>query len=235
MSSITSSICRAARSRSIRAAMTRSRRQYAERLAQLESARASQAAQRAKLQDYIARNSARASTAKQAQSRVEGAGPDAADRGGRRGSEPELRFPESRRSCGRRWSRSTWPRSAMRRASRSSRASICGSIPTTASRCWAATATARPRSPGCSPPSCRRWKAQMTASGKMRVGYFTQYQVEELDRDDTPARAYEPADAEARRRPRCARSSAASAFPATRRPCRSARCRAASARGWRWR
>ena len=26
----------------------------------------------------------------------------------------------------------------------------------------------------------------MTASGKMRVGYFTQYQVEELDRDDTP-------------------------------------------------
>jgi len=26
----------------------------------------------------------------------------------------------------------------------------------------------------------------MTATGKMRVGYFTQYQVEELDRDDTP-------------------------------------------------
>ena len=44
--------------------------QYAERLAQLESARANQAAQRAKLQDYIARNSARACTAKQAQSRV---------------------------------------------------------------------------------------------------------------------------------------------------------------------
>src|SRR5690606_34092973 len=45
-------------------------RQRAERLAQLESARAAQAAQRAKLQDYIARNSARASTAKQAQSRA---------------------------------------------------------------------------------------------------------------------------------------------------------------------
>ena len=44
--------------------------QRAERLAQLESARANQAAQRARLQDYIARNSARASTAKQAQSRV---------------------------------------------------------------------------------------------------------------------------------------------------------------------
>jgi ATP-binding cassette subfamily F protein 3 len=44
-------------------------RQRAERLAQLEAARTAQATQRAKLQDYIARNSARASTAKQAQSR----------------------------------------------------------------------------------------------------------------------------------------------------------------------
>ncbi len=42
----------------------------AERLAQQEAARAAQAAQRAKLQDYIARNSARASTARQAQSRA---------------------------------------------------------------------------------------------------------------------------------------------------------------------
>nr|MBP7952206.1 ABC-F family ATP-binding cassette domain-containing protein [Sphingorhabdus sp.] len=45
-------------------------KQRAERLAQLESARAAQDAQRSKLQDYIARNSARASTAKQAQSRA---------------------------------------------------------------------------------------------------------------------------------------------------------------------
>jgi ATP-binding cassette subfamily F protein 3 len=44
-------------------------RQRNERLAQLASAREAQASQRAKLQDYIARNSARASTAKQAQSR----------------------------------------------------------------------------------------------------------------------------------------------------------------------
>ena len=28
----------------------------------------------------------------------------------------------------------------------------------------------------------------MNASGRMRVGYFTQYQVEELDRDETPLR-----------------------------------------------
>ena len=45
-------------------------RQRAERMAQLAAARANQDAQRAKLQDYIARNSARASTAKQAQSRA---------------------------------------------------------------------------------------------------------------------------------------------------------------------
>src|SRR5690606_12792089 len=42
----------------------------AERAAQLAAAKASQEAQRARLQDYIARNSARASTAKQAQSRA---------------------------------------------------------------------------------------------------------------------------------------------------------------------
>lgn len=45
-------------------------KQRAERAAQLASARASQDAQRARLQDYVARNSARASTAKQAQSRA---------------------------------------------------------------------------------------------------------------------------------------------------------------------
>ena len=44
-------------------------RQRSERLAQLAAAREAQSEQRAKLQDYIARNSARASTAKQAQSR----------------------------------------------------------------------------------------------------------------------------------------------------------------------
>src|SRR3546814_680551 len=45
-------------------------RQRAERIAQLATAKAAQDAQRAKLQDYVARNSARASTAKQAQSRA---------------------------------------------------------------------------------------------------------------------------------------------------------------------
>jgi ATP-binding cassette subfamily F protein 3 len=44
--------------------------QRSERAAQLAAAKASQDAQRARLQDYVARNSARASTAKQAQSRA---------------------------------------------------------------------------------------------------------------------------------------------------------------------
>jgi ATP-binding cassette subfamily F protein 3 len=44
--------------------------QRAERAAHLAAAKASQDAQRARLQDYVARNSARASTAKQAQSRA---------------------------------------------------------------------------------------------------------------------------------------------------------------------
>ena len=45
-------------------------KQRAERAAQLAATKASQDAQRARLQDYVARNSARASTAKQAQSRA---------------------------------------------------------------------------------------------------------------------------------------------------------------------
>ncbi|RDC60599.1 Arabinose import ATP-binding protein AraG [Alteripontixanthobacter maritimus] len=45
-------------------------RQRAERAAQIASAQASQDAQRKRLQDYVAKNSARASTAKQAQSRA---------------------------------------------------------------------------------------------------------------------------------------------------------------------
>src|SRR5213078_517470 len=45
-------------------------RQRAERAAQIAAAQAAQDAQRSRLQDYIARNSARASTAKQAQSRA---------------------------------------------------------------------------------------------------------------------------------------------------------------------
>src|SRR6266403_2218556 len=46
------------------------------------------------------------------------------------------------------------------------RVSICGSTPTTGSRCWAPTATARPPSPGRSP--------------KLSCGFFAQHQIEEM-------------------------------------------------------
>ena len=36
-------------------------------------------------------------------------------------------------------------------------------------------------------------EGEMTASGKMKVGYFTQYQVEELDTERYPARTYDAA------------------------------------------
>jgi hypothetical protein len=73
------------------------------------------------------------------------------------------------------------------------------------------------------------------ASGKMRVGYFTQYQVEELDGDDTPLEHMTRAD-EGRDAGRRAR--AAGPLRLFRRQGddrRSASCRAASARGWRLR
>ena len=160
-------------------------RQRAERAAQLAAAKASQDAQRARLQDYIARNSARASTAKQAQSRAKMLAkmqPIAA-----LADDPSLSFdfpsPTELRPP-----LITLDMAAVGYAAtrRSCSGSTCASIPTTGSRCSAATATARPRSPACSRRSSRRWTGEMHASGKMRVGYFTQYQVEELDGDDTP-------------------------------------------------
>ena len=56
----------------------------------------------------------------------------------------------------------------------------------TASRCSAATAMARPRWRGCWPRNWRPMGGEIHSSGKMKVGYFTQYQVEELHGDDTP-------------------------------------------------
>ena len=56
-------------------------------------------------------------------------------------------------------------------------------------------------------PTCRRWRAAMTASGKLRVGYFAQHQVEELDARGHAAAAHGAADArrQARRGARAAR------------------------------
>ena len=160
-------------------------RQRAERAAQLAAAKASQDAQRAKLQDYVARNSARASTAKQAQSRAKALArmqPIAA-----MAEDPTLSFdfpsPDELKpplvtldlaSVGYTEGNPILQRLNLR-IDPDDRIALLGrngNGKTTLARLLAAQLTPM--------------DGQMSASGKMRVGYFTQYQVEELDGDDTP-------------------------------------------------
>jgi ATP-binding cassette, subfamily F, member 3 len=159
-------------------------RQRAERQAQQAAAREKQLAERAKLQDYIARNSARASTAKQAQSRVKALArmqPIAAAL-----DDPSLSFdfpnPDELRpplitldmaSVGygdtpilRRLNLRLDPQDRIALLGRN------GNGKTTLARLLAAQLPAM--------------EGAVSASGKMRVGYFTQYQVEELRSDDSP-------------------------------------------------
>jgi ATP-binding cassette subfamily F protein 3 len=159
-------------------------RQRAERMAQQAAAKAAQDSQRAKLQDYVARNSARASTAKQAQSRVKMLAkmqPIAAV-----GEDPSLTFdfpdPSELRpplitldmaSVG--YAETPILQRLNLRIDPDDRIALLGrngNGKTTLARLLAAQLA--PMDGG------------MAASGKMKVGYFTQYQVEELDSDDTP-------------------------------------------------
>ncbi|KPL69730.1 glycosyl transferase family 1 [Erythrobacter sp. SG61-1L] len=160
-------------------------RQRAERAAQLAAAKASQDAQRARLQDYVARNSARASTAKQAQSRAKMLAkmqPIAALI-----DDPSLSFdfpdPGELRpplisldlaSVG-----YTEEKPVLRRLNlridpdeRIALLGRNGNGKTTLARLLAAQLTPM--------------EGAMHASGRMKVGYFTQYQVEELATDATP-------------------------------------------------
>jgi ATP-binding cassette, subfamily F, member 3 len=160
-------------------------RQRAERAAQLAAAKAAQDTQRAKLQDYVARNSARASTAKQAQSRAKALAkmqPVLA-----MVEDPSLSFdfpnPDELRpplitldlaSVGYSTGKPVLERLNLR-IDPDDRIALLGrngNGKTTLARLLAAQLTPM--------------DGAMNASGKMRVGYFTQYQVEELDGDDTP-------------------------------------------------
>lgn len=159
-------------------------RQRAERQAQIASARVKQQAEREKLQDYVARNSARASTAKQAQARAKMLAKmqpiaELID-------DPTLSFgfpdPDELRpplvtldmaAVGydavpilKRLNLRLDPDDRLALLGRN------GNGKTTLARLLAAQLPAM--------------EGGMNASGKMRVGYFTQYQVEELDRDETP-------------------------------------------------
>jgi ATP-binding cassette subfamily F protein 3 len=159
-------------------------RQRAERAAQIAAAQAAQDSQRARLQDYIARNSARASTAKQAQSRAKMLAkmqPIAA-----LAEDPSLSFdfpsPSQLKpplitldmaAVG--YAETPVLRRLNLRVDPDDRIALLGrngNGKTTLARLLAAQL----------PPM----EGDVTASNKMRVGYFTQYQVEELHGDDTP-------------------------------------------------
>ena len=158
--------------------------QRAERAAQLASAKASQDAQRARLQDYVARNSARASTAKQAQSRAKMLArmqPIAALI-----EDPSLSFdfpsPKELRpplitldlaAVG--YDETPVLQRLNLRIDPDDRIALLGrngNGKTTLARLLAA--------------QLAPLAGEMNASGRMKVGYFTQYQVEELAAADTP-------------------------------------------------
>ena len=159
-------------------------RQRAERQAQLASAKAKQEAEREKLREYIARNSARASTAKQAQSRAKALArmqpiAELID-------DPSLSFdfpsPDALRpplitldlaSVG--YGETPILRRLNLRLDPDDRIALLGrngNGKTTLARLLAA--------------QLAPMEGGMNASGRMRVGYFTQYQVEELDAGETP-------------------------------------------------
>ncbi|MBB3033855.1 ABC-F family ATP-binding cassette domain-containing protein [Alteriqipengyuania lutimaris] len=160
-------------------------KQRAERAAQLAAAKASQDAQRARLQDYVARNSARASTAKQAQSRAKMLAkmqPIAALM-----EDPSLSFdfpdPEEMKSP-----MITLDQAAVGygeappilkrlnfRIEADDRIALLGrngNGKTTLARLLASQLDAA--------------EGEVNAPGRLKVGYFTQYQVEELAGEDTP-------------------------------------------------
>jgi len=159
-------------------------RQRAERQAQLASAREKQLAEREKLKDYIARNSARASTAKQAQSRAKALArmqpiAEMID-------DPSLSFgfpnPQELRpplvtidmaSVG--YGEVPVLSRLNLRLDPDDRIALLGrngNGKTTLARLLAA--------------QLEPMDGEVTRSQKLKVGYFTQYQVEELDGSDTP-------------------------------------------------
>ena len=156
----------------------------AERQAQIASSRAKQQAQREHLQEYIAKNSARASTAKQAQSRAKALAKlqpiaeliDDPSLSFDFPSSDELRPPLitlDMASVG--YSDVPVLSRLNLRLDPDERIALLGrngNGKTTLARLLAA--------------QLAPMEGAINASARMRVGYFTQYQVEELDADETP-------------------------------------------------
>ena len=159
-------------------------KQRAERAVHLAAAKASQDAQRARLQDYVARNSARASTAKQAQSRAKmlarmqpiTALIDDPSLSFDFPNPAELRPPIvtlDHASVG--YGEQPVLRKLNLRIDTDERIALLGrngNGKTTLARLLAG--------------QLAPMEGSMHGSGKLKVGYFTQYQVEELASDGTP-------------------------------------------------
>ncbi len=159
-------------------------RQRAERLAQITAAKEKQDAERAKLQDYIARNSARASTAKQAQSRAKALARMQPITAAIEDPSLSFGFPDpaplrpplitlDMAAVG--YNETPVLQRLNLRIDPDDRIALLGrngNGKTTLARLLAAQLPAM--------------DGTMQASAKMNVGYFTQYQVEELDVDETP-------------------------------------------------
>ena len=159
-------------------------RQRAERQAQLASAREKQMAEREKLRDYIARNSARASTAKQAQSRVKALARmqpiaellDDPSLSFGFPNPPPLRPPLVTLDMASVGYGETPVLSRLNlRLDPDDRIALLGrngNGKTTLARLLAA--------------QLAPMEGEVVRSQKLKIGYFTQYQVEELDGEDTP-------------------------------------------------
>ena len=157
-------------------------RQRRERQA-LDAKRAKkQEAQRKHLQAFVDRFRAKATKARQAQSRLKVLAklePIAAI------VDDEVRpiaFPAAGEAAGAADHRARRRRGRLRAGQAgAARGSTCASTTTTASRCSAPTATASRRWRSCSPAGSRRWPGAITRAPKLEVGYFAQHQLDELD------------------------------------------------------
>ncbi|HWU04472.1 MAG TPA: ABC-F family ATP-binding cassette domain-containing protein [Novosphingobium sp.] len=159
-------------------------RQRAERAAQAAAAKAAQDAQRAKLEDYVRRNSARASTAKQAQSRAKMLARMQPVLGMIEDPSLSFNFPDpaelrpplitlDKAAVG--YGETPILKRINLRIDPDDRIALLGrngNGKTTLARLLAGQLPAM--------------EGEMTTAGKLTIGYFTQYQVEELAGGDTP-------------------------------------------------
>ena len=127
-----------------------------------------QADERKRLQAFVDRFQAKASKARQAQSRVKMLERMKPVTALVTQDVREISFPTPEKTLSPPIIASTTSRSATSRKSRCSTASPCGSTPTTASRCSAPTATASRRWSSCSPAGCRRFRGESSAPKSSR-------------------------------------------------------------------